>query len=416
MKPAAFLRSDEARRVLERAYKASGMPVSVHHVQGEREGQSLCGSGQCAACAFVSESDAGRAACRGSRLKSARYALELQRPVPFLCHMGFACVAAPALPSTGQALVLTMGPYCPAEAPEMLAADALKGLARLGRGELRFFPTPLTDIPHIASACAPALAEWTAENLDRVWRQAAATTDTEEAPTAEKVRGRPRRLRAKTPDTSPYRGGEIAAALAGGDQSLARKLVKSALAEVDATGGAAVAARRARALAVASASLESAERARLNTTEAWEQFPAFVSQVRQAAADSDLSDACMALLASVLKRRRQTETDSLLAELDRMVMKNLPEPLRLNEVAEHLGRHPTAITHHLQRKFGVTFTQYIGRLRMDKAKELLRRTRLSITEVAGRVGVNDQSNFSKMFRKFEGLSPQQYRDQYRTKS
>ena len=95
-------------------------------------------------------------------------------------------------------------------------------------------------------------------------------------------------------------------------------------------------------------------------------------------------------------------------------MGRMPERVQLREIAQRLGKHPTAITHHLQRKYGLSFCQYVARLRIDKAKELLRRTRLGIGEVATRVGISDQSNFTKQFRKFEGLSPVQYREQYRT--
>lgn len=160
--------------------------------------------------------------------------------------------------------------------------------------------------------------------------------------------------------------------------------------------------------------LEAAERAGRNTTRSWEEFPAFLNAVRHAAADTDLVKAVMALLSPLVPRRQTDTHDSVLAELDRAVMGRMPEAVQLGEIAERLGKHPTAITHHLQRKYGLSFSQYVARLRIDKAKELLRRTRLGIGEVATRVGINDQSNFTKQFRKFEGLSPVQYREQYRT--
>jgi len=95
--------------------------------------------------------------------------------------------------------------------------------------------------------------------------------------------------------------------------------------------------------------------------------------------------------------------------LNRLVMSRLPGKITLNEIAAELGQHPTAITHRLQRKFGMSFSEYVGRIRIDKAKELLRRTRLGAGEIARRVGTSDASNFSKLFRKLEGMSPLEYR-------
>ena len=66
---------------------------------------------------------------------------------------------------------------------------------------------------------------------------------------------------------------------------------------------------------------------------------------------------------------------------------------------------PSAVTHRLQRRFGLSYSEYLGRLRAEKAKELLRRTRLGIAEVASRVGINDSSNLGRLFRRHVGMSP-----------
>ena len=87
----------------------------------------------------------------------------------------------------------------------------------------------------------------------------------------------------------------------------------------------------------------------------------------------------------------------------------------MKDVATKLGQTPSAITHRLQRKFGMSFSEYFGRMRVEQAKELLRRTRLSVLEIATRVGVNDPSNLGKLFRKFENVSPIAYRQRYANK-
>ncbi len=415
MNPAAFFRTDPVRRVIERASLAASAPVSIHFVEGDQEGPVLAGVGRCDACRYVTEYPGGKAACKASRMLGAAQALQRGTPAPFLCHMAFACVAAPALPRLEQGFVITFGPYCPSEAPETLVEDALKGLQDLGHEPQSFFPVPLSDIAFVSAEAPPAIAEWTGEALAGIWRAAQREEAQTETPTEpnQPTRRRSRRVRGKTPDTSPYRGGEVAAALAAGNQTLARTLVRSALSEVE-TRGEVLAVRRARTIALVGAALEAAEKAGLDTVETWEEFPAFLTAVRHARTDSELARAAMALLAIILRRTVRAGTDGALAELNRIVMARLPETVQLNDVAKRLGRHPSAITHQLQRKFGLSFTQYVGRLRIDTAKELLRRTRLGIGEVALRVGISDASNFSKLFRKFEGVTPQQYRSRYRS--
>lgn len=416
MNAAAFFRTDEVRRILERVSQAGSMPISVHFLEGDHEGPSLAGAGKCEACQYVATCPGGKAACRDSRVSGSRQALARRKPAAYLCHMGFACVSAPVLLDNASGFVLTLGPYCPAEAPQTLSLDAMKGLAALVHEERPFFPTPLTDIALVPSTAVPAISEWAAESLTGLWER---TRELQQAtePAIENadpgVPRPPRSRRSKTPEHSPYRGAEIAAALASGNQTLARSLVKSALAEVESKGEM-LAVRRARAIALAGATLEAAERANLDTMESWEEFPAFVAALRQAKSDSDLTSAAMSLLAIVLRVTARASSEGTLPELNRLIMARLPEAVRLAEVAQRLNRHPTAITHQLQRKFGLSFSQYVGRVRVDMAKELLRRTRLGVGDIAQRVGIADASNFSKLFRKFEGVSPQQYRSRYRS--
>ena len=69
--------------------------------------------------------------------------------------------------------------------------------------------------------------------------------------------------------------------------------------------------------------------------------------------------------------------------------------------------------YHLQRSFQRYFGQspgeYLTRLRLTRAKELLRATDLPVSEVAYRVGMENTSYFISVFRSREGATPQQYR-------
>ena len=115
------------------------------------------------------------------------------------------------------------------------------------------------------------------------------------------------------------------------------------------------------------------------------------------------------------RARRSAERepkDAFRVALNRLVVEGLPEPVTLGEVAESLGQQPSTVTRRLQRQFGMSFTQYVGRLRVDKAKDLLRRTKLTVGQVARRVGIDDASNFGKLFRKFEGMAPLEYRKRF----
>ncbi|MCL4297252.1 MAG: response regulator [Anaerolineae bacterium] len=83
--------------------------------------------------------------------------------------------------------------------------------------------------------------------------------------------------------------------------------------------------------------------------------------------------------------------------------------LSLNEVAAHVNLSPSHFSTVFSHETGETFKEYLTKLRIERAKELLRTTGLKSFEVAYRSGYNDPHYFSHIFRKNTGLSPQQFR-------
>ena len=173
MTPLMLLRLPETRAILARAAKAAATPVTVHYLHRGEEGPCIVGTGQRAACRYVHDLPGGVMACRGCRMKASLEALRDGIATPFLCHMGFACVTAPVFPDTARGFVITFGPYCPAEAPETLTQDALRGLIALGDEEPGDIDQLLSDIRLANSDAIPAVAEWAMNDLNALWQLAA---------------------------------------------------------------------------------------------------------------------------------------------------------------------------------------------------------------------------------------------------
>jgi AraC-like DNA-binding protein len=58
---------------------------------------------------------------------------------------------------------------------------------------------------------------------------------------------------------------------------------------------------------------------------------------------------------------------------------------------------------------GTTPVEYIKKLRMEKAKELLENTDYTVQQIAGQVGYQFNSSFSRAFKEYSGVSPAQYK-------
>lgn len=66
-----------------------------------------------------------------------------------------------------------------------------------------------------------------------------------------------------------------------------------------------------------------------------------------------------------------------------------------------------------KKETGKTFTEYLNTLRIDRAKEALKDSSLSITEIAFEIGYDDLSYFTRRFKASEGQTPRAYRKRFR---
>ncbi len=91
---------------------------------------------------------------------------------------------------------------------------------------------------------------------------------------------------------------------------------------------------------------------------------------------------------------------------------NFHKRITLEEVAHMTYMSPSYFSNSFHQRMGITFSEYLVILRMNKAKELLTTTGLRIYEVAERSGYEDFRHFSKMFKKHTHCSPAEYRKQH----
>jgi two-component system response regulator YesN len=86
------------------------------------------------------------------------------------------------------------------------------------------------------------------------------------------------------------------------------------------------------------------------------------------------------------------------------------EQITLNQVAENLYVSPFYVSRMFKKEQGINFVDYLNELRINKAKELLADARYKTYEVAQAVGVPDSHYFSKLFRKYAGMTASEYRE------
>ena len=86
------------------------------------------------------------------------------------------------------------------------------------------------------------------------------------------------------------------------------------------------------------------------------------------------------------------------------------EKISLNTVCGHLFISTSYFSLIFKNHTGQTFVEYLTRIRVEKAKELLQNTALKTYEISGKVGYSDPHYFSLIFKKATGRTPTEYRE------
>ncbi|MCM0649502.1 response regulator [Clostridium swellfunianum] len=84
------------------------------------------------------------------------------------------------------------------------------------------------------------------------------------------------------------------------------------------------------------------------------------------------------------------------------------EDISLSDVAKEVYLSESYLSRKLKKVKGISFVEYITRLRMKKAMELLKDPSIKINDIAKRVGYPDYRYFSQTFKKYYGYSPSEF--------
>jgi len=101
--------------------------------------------------------------------------------------------------------------------------------------------------------------------------------------------------------------------------------------------------------------------------------------------------------------------NQLISDAMKYIDENMHDSITMKQVALHLHLNASYFSVLFKEETGVTFSEYLTRTRLQKAKELLLTTDMPIWEVAEKVGYSTDKYFIKVFKENEGISPKSFR-------
>lgn len=108
----------------------------------------------------------------------------------------------------------------------------------------------------------------------------------------------------------------------------------------------------------------------------------------------------------------EAEQRSVLRKAIIYMNKHLQENITLEEVAQAINLSSTYFSRLFSHQMSTTFIEYLTMIRIEESKKYLVDAKQSISDIALRMGFSDQSYFSKVFKKVEGMTPGKYRKMY----
>lgn len=106
---------------------------------------------------------------------------------------------------------------------------------------------------------------------------------------------------------------------------------------------------------------------------------------------------------------RRMPDGSVMEEILAYIADHYTQPLSLHELADQFSFNYYYLSSYFRNHSDAGFKEYLNKLRVQRAEELLRDGRTSVSDIGGMVGFTDNSYFTKVFKKYTGKTPSEFR-------
>ena len=111
----------------------------------------------------------------------------------------------------------------------------------------------------------------------------------------------------------------------------------------------------------------------------------------------------------MFSQMREQQNHTLIHAIQHYIYQNFDKPIGLPEIGAYINRNPSYVSRLIKQETGENLTQILIKLRIKKAKNLLKSTNIKISEVATAVGYTSPQYFNRIFAEQTGMSPSDFR-------
>ena len=115
-------------------------------------------------------------------------------------------------------------------------------------------------------------------------------------------------------------------------------------------------------------------------------------------------------IAAAMVKGGEEHTNDLIRQAKEYIDSHFQKDMSLDDVSRELNISPYYFSKLFKEETGENFVEYVTGRRMDRAKQLLKNPEKSIKEICIEVGYSDPNYFSRIFKKYQGVSPTEYKE------
>lgn len=137
-----------------------------------------------------------------------------------------------------------------------------------------------------------------------------------------------------------------------------------------------------------------------------------LDKIRNSQTIDELQTLLETILIEVKAYPEVKQYSEIVGKIVAMVKESYREDLNLKAVADEMHLNVVYLGQLFKKETQSSFSQYLNQVRIRQAQQLLLYTQDTVNEISDEVGYNNTNYFSKMFKKLNGITPKEFREQY----
>lgn len=126
-----------------------------------------------------------------------------------------------------------------------------------------------------------------------------------------------------------------------------------------------------------------------------------------------LSLLCLDIISGCSLVKKEPCSDDLIERALQYINQNFANDLSLESVARHVGVRPVTLSKNFSKRLGENFSTYVHFLRCNYAADMMKRSDLTLSEIACRCGFGSIRSYNRVFKALYGMTPTEYRQETR---